>query len=103
MASCALAGRPQREKQVYDDTIVLGRLLPRGSIVGLSDELSSDYPLQTNLARWDFIGADRAAARHEFLVTPVNVASATGYDEVPAELSSYRLFRRTMATADERR
>jgi hypothetical protein len=94
-ASCALAGRPQREKQVYEDTIAVGRLLPRGSVVGLSDELSSDYPLQTNLARWDFIGADRAPAGHEFLVTPAGVASAAGYNEVPSELSRYRLFHRT--------
>ena len=101
-ASCALAGRPQREKQVYEDTIAVGRLLPRGSVVGLSDELSSDYPLQTNLARWDFIGADRAPAGHEFLIAPVGATSAAGYAEMPSELSRYRLFRRTDADSRAR-
>jgi 4-amino-4-deoxy-L-arabinose transferase-like glycosyltransferase len=98
-ASYAFAGRPQRDN-VYQDTIALGRVLPRASVVGLSNELSSDYPLLTNLARWDFIGADRAPVGHEFLVAPLTSASTSGYVEVPTQLSRYRLFKRT-AVAQE--
>jgi hypothetical protein len=95
--SISLAGRPLRDADVYRDTQTLGRLLPRASIVGLSNQLTEDYPLLTNLARWNFIGAERTIAGHEFIVAPANGAIPAGFSEIPARLSRYRLLERTTA------
>jgi hypothetical protein len=95
--SIALAGRPQRDAEVYRDTQSLGRLLPRASVVGLSDELGEDYPLLTNLARWNFIGAERTIAGYEFVVAPANGAVPAGFSEIQAQLTRYRLLERTTA------
>ena len=96
-ASCVLAGRPHKDKDVYRDTLVLGHLLSKSTIVGLAPDLAADYPLQTNLARWNFIAADRATAGHEYLIAPITsiTAPSAAYVEVPTKMSRYRLFRRT--------
>src|SRR5258708_32020117 len=54
VASFLMAGLPHREQGVYHDALVLGGILPKSSVVGLTDDLANDWPLQTNLARWDF-------------------------------------------------
>ncbi len=98
-ASIALAGQPQRDADVYRDTRVLGRLLPHASIVGLTKQLADDYPLLTNLARGNFIGAERTTAGHEFVLAPADGPLPDGFDEVSTELTRYRLLeRRTVVT-----
>ncbi|HEV2972045.1 MAG TPA: glycosyltransferase family 39 protein [Pirellulales bacterium] len=95
IATCAMAGRPHRDQGVYHDALVLGKILPKSSIVGLTDDLANDWPLQTNLARWDFIGADLAAA-HPYLLATAAAPPPTGFAEVPTEMSRYRLFKRAV-------
>jgi hypothetical protein len=98
-AAIALAGRPQRDADVYRDTSKLGQLLPRASIVGLTKQLADDYPLLTNLARWDFVGAERTTAGHEFVLAPADGPPPDGFDEVSTHLTRYRLLeRRTVVT-----
>jgi hypothetical protein len=98
-AAIALAGRPQRDADVYRDTRELGQLLPRASIVGLTKQLADDYPLLTNLARWDFIGAERTTAGHQFVLAPAGGPLPDGFDEVSTHLTRYRLLeRRTVVT-----
>jgi hypothetical protein len=97
--SCASAGRPQRDADVYCDTQALGQLLPRAAVVGLTEQLADDYPLLTNLARWDFIGAERSMAGHEFVLAAADGAIPTGFSKVPAQLTRYRLLQRTTVAA----
>ena len=61
IATCFLAGRPHRDKDVYHDTLVMGHLVPRQSTIGLAAELSNDYPIQMYLARWDGIVTESQA------------------------------------------
>ncbi len=93
-ASGLLAGRPRRDGDAYRDALALGRVLPKSSIVGISPELATDFPLLTNLARWNFIGGDPAADAHRFLLTRNNDPPPAGYVEVTTEMSHYRLFER---------
>jgi hypothetical protein len=95
IASCLFVNRPRRDGEVYRDALALGRVLPKSSIIGISHELATDFPLLTNLARWDFIGGDPAADAHRFLLTRNNDPPPAGYVEVPTEMSHYRLFERT--------
>lgn len=105
-AAIALAGRPQRDADVYRETRELGRLLTRASIVGLTKQLANDYPLLTNLARWNFIGAERTTVGHEFVLAPADGPLPDGFGEVSTPLTRYRLLERravvTQSAASER-
>ncbi len=67
VASCFLVNHPRRDGEAYRDALILGRIVPKASTIGVSRELASDFPLLTNLARWDFIGGDPAAEGHRCL------------------------------------
>jgi hypothetical protein len=94
ISSGLLAGRPRRDGDAYRDALALGRVLPKSSIVGISAELATDFPLLTNLARWDFIGGDPAAQSHRFFLAASSITPPAGYVEVMTEMSRYRLFER---------
>ena len=68
-------------------------------MIGVSPELASDFPLLTNLARWDFIAGDSAAEGHRFFLAQIKAPPPAGYVEVPTEMSRYRLFERTIVAA----
>jgi 4-amino-4-deoxy-L-arabinose transferase-like glycosyltransferase len=105
VASGLLAGRPRRDGDAYRDALALGRVLPKSSIVGISAELATDFPLLTNLARWDFIGGDPAAQSHRFFLAASSITAPVGYVEVPTAMSRYRLFERAAVaeTSEHRR
>jgi 4-amino-4-deoxy-L-arabinose transferase-like glycosyltransferase len=94
VASGVLAGRPRRDSDAYRDALALGRVLPKSSVVGISPELATDFPLLTNLARWDFIAGDPAAQSHRFFLAASSIAPPAGYVEVTTAMSRYRLFER---------
>jgi hypothetical protein len=102
IATCLMAGRPHRDKDVYHDTLVVGHLVPPQSTIGLTAELSDDFPIQMYLARWDGIVANHSAAAREFCLAPIDAAPPTGYTPVSADLHRYRLFERAAAAAPER-
>jgi hypothetical protein len=92
-----LAGRPHRDKDVYHDTLIVGRLVPPQSTIGLTPELSADYPIQTYLARWDGIVANHSSGAHEYCLASIDAAPPPGYTPVTADLRRYRLFERANA------
>jgi hypothetical protein len=94
IASCLLVNRPRRDGDAYHDALALGRVLPKASVVGISHELATDFPLLTNLARWDFIGGDPVVDRHRFFLARNSEPPPAGYVAVPTEMSYYRLFER---------
>jgi 4-amino-4-deoxy-L-arabinose transferase-like glycosyltransferase len=94
IASGVLINRPRRDGEAYHDALALGRVVPKASMVGISHDLATDFPLLTNLARWDFIGGDPAAEGHRFILARISEPPPAGYVEVPTEMSHYRLFER---------
>ena len=97
IATCFLAGRPHRDKDIYHDTLVMGRLVPRQSTIGLTADLSDDYPIQMYLARWDEIVARHSAAMNEYCLAAIDAPTPPGYTPISADLHRYRLFERTAA------
>ena len=91
------AGTPWRDAEVYHDTIVLGRLLPRAKFVAVSPDLAADWALQMYLGRWDDIGVDSGPTPRDYYLAPLHAAAPPGYTAEPAELVRYQLFRRTDA------
>jgi hypothetical protein len=99
VASGLFINRPRRDGEAYHDVLALGRVVPKASVVGISRELATDFPLLTNLARWDFIGGDPAAQQHRFFLARNSEPPPAGYVEVPTDMSHYRLFERTAVAA----
>jgi hypothetical protein len=99
IASCVLVNRPRRDGEAYRDALALGRVLPKATVIGISRDLAADFPLLTNLARWDFIGGDPATEGHRFLLARNDDPLPAGYVEVSTEMSRYRLFERTAVAA----
>ncbi len=95
VASCLLVNRSRRDGEVYHDALALGRAVPKASVIGIAHDLASDFPLLTNLARWDFVGGEPNADGHRFFISRANDPSPAGFVEVPTEMSRYRLFERT--------
>jgi hypothetical protein len=100
IATCLMAGRPHRDKDVYHDTLVVGHLVPPQSTIGLTAELSDDFPIQMYLARWDGIVANHSAAAREFCLAPIDAIPPSGYTPVSADLHRYRLFERVDAAPE---
>jgi hypothetical protein len=88
------AGQPTKDADVYRDVQSLAAVLPPKSVIGLSPELSTDYPMLTNLARWGQIGADRAAETPRFILASSSVAPRAGYMPIAIVTARYRLFER---------
>jgi hypothetical protein len=111
IATCFLAGRPHRDKDVYYDTLAIGRLVPRQSVIGFTSNLDDDYPIRLYLARWDGIATDfnvgnkasggiaASTALPEFCLASLDAAPPAGYTLVPADLIRYRLFERKVAAS----
>jgi 4-amino-4-deoxy-L-arabinose transferase-like glycosyltransferase len=99
IASGLLINRPRRDGEAYHDALALGRVVPKASMVGISREIATDFPLLTNLARWDFIGSDPAAEGHRFFLARNSEPPPAGYVEVPTDMSHYRLFERAAVAA----
>ncbi len=103
LASCLFAGRPRRDKDVYHDVLVLGRIFPKSGFVALTEDLATDYPLKNYLARWDFLGAESIPQPQLYLVGRADARTfPSGYVEVPTAMSRYRLYRRMPVTASSR-
>jgi 4-amino-4-deoxy-L-arabinose transferase-like glycosyltransferase len=94
VASGLLFNRPRRDGEAYHDALVLGQVVPKASMLGISRDLATDFPLLTNLARWDFIGGDPVAEGHRFFLARNSEPPPAGYVEVPTDMSHYRLFER---------
>ncbi len=105
--TCCTWKRPARDKDVYYDTLVLVKTLPRAATVGLAPELADDWPLQNYLARWDEIETQIDPASPDWLLTSHRGEDSAppGYEPVPMGLTRYRLFQRIGAqqTAEIRR
>ncbi len=101
--TCLTAGNPHKDADVYRDTLAVGRILPRATVVGLAAELSTDYPLLTSLSRWDDIGADRAAESPRFVLAATTTPPRSGYVAVPTCMSRYRLLQRADLAAGHNR
>ena len=106
IATCLLAGRPHRDKDIYYDTLAVGRFVPRQSTIGIAPELFADYAIQMYLARWDAIAPDfragndyaaHAAALPEYCLAARDAAAPVGYTPVASDLLRYRLFERSAA------
>jgi hypothetical protein len=100
IATCFLAGRPHRDKDIYHDTLVMGHLVPRQSTINLAAELSDDYAIQMYLARWDGIVPNRGTATCEYCLAASDATPPAGYTAVAADLRRYRLFERSDTTPD---
>jgi chromate transport protein ChrA len=107
ICTCFLAGRPHRDKDVYHDTLVVGRLVPRQSTIGITADLGEDYPIQVYLARCDAIAPQhglstggRNASSPQYCLAALGAESPPGYRPVAADLLRYRLFERLTSAAD---
>jgi len=112
IATIFLAGRPHRDKDVYHDTLVVGRLVPRQSTIGIAADLSRDYPIQMYLARWDGVvvrpplggsgfEGKGSGGPAEYCLTSLDAPPPIGFTPMAADLRHYRLYERS-ATATDR-
>jgi hypothetical protein len=99
IATCFLAGRPHRDQDVYHDALVMGHLVLPKTTIGLTPDLSDDYPIQVYMARFDGIVADHLAAGHPYCLAAIDAAPLPGYTPIPADMRRYRLFERTETAA----
>lgn len=110
IATCFMAGRPHRDKDIYHDTLAVGRVVPRQAVIGETAELLADFPIRLYLARWENIEADRpvdnaseqshGTAGPEFCITSLDAAPPAGYKPIDAGLVRYRLYERSKVASD---
>ncbi len=111
IATCFMAGRPHRDKDVYHDTLAVGRVVPPQAVIGETADLNEDFPIRLYLARWDNIEADRTvgggpanllkagSAAPQFCITSLEAPPPTGYKQVAAGLVRYRLYERSKSSS----
>jgi len=100
LATCFMAGRPHRDKDVYHDTLVMGHFVPPRSTIGLTPELFGDFAIQMYMVRWDGIWPIHSTAGHEFCLGAIDAPAPPGYTAVAADLRRYRLFERADTTTE---
>lgn len=80
-------GATKRDNALLNDVYAIGKIVPRGRMLALPDEMAYDYSLRQYLIRYFYIGADNLGYRYDYFVIRKNLPKTL----VPKEYKHYPL------------
>ncbi|HKC67843.1 MAG TPA: glycosyltransferase family 39 protein [Bacteroidia bacterium] len=93
--SCLQIGNFKRDKDLLTDIYAIGKVVPKGEIVGTSQQTWNEWDIQAYFIRYFYISLDGTAKKHPYFIIQKNLPDSLvpkGYIPYPLKTTTLNLY-----------